>query len=93
MSSQNRPCRYPPDGCAAIRNRKGRRFESELRHYHRRLTLTGCAGCNRCFMPAGDVGTPGPLLSINVKRERDGSTWLAMIGRLVTVSATFIHYV
>ena len=71
----------------------GRRFESELRLYHRRLTLTGCAGCSRCFMPAVHKGDARPLLSINVKRERGRIAWLAMIGRLVTVSATFIHCV
>jgi hypothetical protein len=43
----------PPDGHAAIRHRKGRRFESKLRLYHRRLTLT--AALAACFMPAGDL--------------------------------------
>jgi len=71
----------------------GRRFESELRLYHRRLTLTGCAGCSRCFMPAADVGTPGRCYRQTSSGNGDGSAWLAMIGRLVTVSATFIHYV
>jgi hypothetical protein len=69
MSSQNSPCRYPPAGCAAIRSRKGRRFESELRLYHRRLTPHRLRRLQPVLHASGRRRDARPLLSINVKRE------------------------
>jgi len=93
MSSQNRPCRYPPDGCAAIRNREGRRYRIRVPALPPTIDPHRLRWLQPVLHASGRRRDARPLLSINVKRERRRIAWLAMIGRLVTVSATFIHYV